>query len=307
MKATAPIKKIPYKTAFVVNPTSGGGHAGKAWPLIAEELDRLNQHYKVYFTRHSGDGINMAKKAVDDGAELIVAVGGDGTLREVVNGIDINKNIFALLPLGTGNGFRRACSLPGKWPEIIRGLSSWEPRLIDLGLINGSFFLNVVGIGFDAAVASLASQKYKIIKGYAAYVAAFFNELKVFEDFCSEINCRNWKIEQPNTLIVAIANGAFYGGGFNIAPHASIDDGQLDLIIIRKQNSSETTLLAFQALVGKHLDNAAVITTKVNSLEIDADHPVPIHIDGEVIGKLPVKIEIKPAALKLMAPSLVTY
>jgi diacylglycerol kinase (ATP) len=303
MKATAPVKKIPYKTAFVVNTTSGGGHAGKTWPLVAEELDRLGQRYKVYFTRFAGDGIAMAEKAVADGAELIVAVGGDGTLREVVNGIDINKNIFALLPLGTGNGFRRACSLPGHWPEVIKGFTEWEPRLIDLGVINGSFFLNVVGIGFDAAVAGMASNKYKKLKGYAAYVAAFFDELKVFEHFCLEIDCPSWKIEQQKTLVVAIANGAFYGGGFNIAPHASIDDGELDLIIIRKQNSPETTLLAFQALVGKHLDNAAVIATKVTTLEINADHPVPVHLDGEVIGKLPVEIQIKPSALKLLAPS----
>jgi diacylglycerol kinase (ATP) len=296
------IMKIPYKTAFVVNPTSGGGHAGKTWPLIASKLDRSGQLYKVYFTHEPGDGRVMAEKAVSEGAELVVAVGGDGTLYEVVNGIDLDKNIFAVMPLGTGNGFRRSCFLPRQWQNILEGLAFWTPRSIDIGVVNDSYFLNVLGIGFDAAVAELASEKYKIIKGYAAYVAAFFDELNVFDYFCTNIKSENWEVEQQKTLLVVIANGPYYGGGFNIAPHAVIDNGQLDLIIIRKQKKPETTILAFQALVGKHLDNAAVITAKVTDLEIDADHPVPIHIDGEVIGKLPVKIGVKPRALKILAP-----
>jgi YegS/Rv2252/BmrU family lipid kinase len=293
---------IPYETAFVVNPTSGSGYAGKTWPHIAEMLDQSGQQYKVYFTRGSGDGTVLAAKAVREGAELVVAVGGDGTLFEVVNGIDPDRTVFAVIPLGTGNGFRRSCSLPGQWQAVLQGFSIWQPRLIDLGLINGSYFLNVAGIGFDAAVAEMASDKYKIIGGYTAYLIAFFDELTHFDHFSTRIECEQWEVEQENTLLVVAANGPYYGGGFTIAPQASIDDGLIDLIIIRRMNKPETTLLAFQAMVGKHLDHSAVIATKIEHVKIEADHQVPVHIDGEVIGRLPLNIGIKPGALKILAP-----
>jgi len=294
--------KIPYKTAFVVNPTSGAGYAGKTWPHIAAMLDQSGQQYKVYFTRGRGDGTTLAAKAVKEGAELVVAVGGDGTLFEVVNGIDPDQTVFAVIPLGTGNGFRRSCALPGQWQAVLLGLSSWQPRRIDLGVINGTYFLNVAGIGFDAAVAEMASEKYKMIKGYTAYVVAFFDELTHFDHFSTRIDCAEWEIEQQNTLVVVVANGSYYGGGFTIAPQADIDDGKLDLIIIRKMTNPETTVLAFQALVGKHLDHSAVIATKIDHIKIEADHQVLVHIDGEVIGKLPVEIGIKPGALQILAP-----
>ena len=294
--------KIPYKTAFVVNPTSGAGYAGKTWPHIAAMLDQSGQQYKVYFTRVSGDGTTLAAKAVKEGAELVVAVGGDGTLFEVVNGIYPDQTVFAVIPLGTGNGFRRSCALPGQWQAVLLGLSSWQPRRIDLGVINGTYFLNVAGIGFDAAVAEMASEKYKMIKGYTAYVVAFFDELTHFAHFSTRIDCAEWEIEQQNTLVVVVANGSYYGGGFTIAPQAEIDDGKLDLIIIRKLTNPETTVLAFQALVGKHLDHSAVIATKIDRIKIEADHQVLVHIDGEVIGKLPVEIGIKPGVLQILAP-----
>jgi diacylglycerol kinase (ATP) len=302
MNTSGRMTKIPYNTAFVVNPTSGAGHAGKTWPHIAEMLDQSGQQYQVYFTRCRGDGTTLAAKAVKEGAELVVAVGGDGTLCEVVNGIDPDQTVFAVIPLGTGNGFRRSCALPGQWQAVLQGLSSWQPRSIDLGLINGSHFLNVAGIGFDAAVAEMALDKYKMIKGYTAYVLAFFYELTHFDHFSTRIDCAEWEIEQQNTLLVVVANGPYYGGGFTIAPQADIDDGKLDLIIIRKLTNPETTLLAFQALVGRHLDHSAVIAIKLDHFKIEADHQVPVHIDGEVTGKLPVEIGIKPGALQILAP-----
>ncbi len=293
---------IPYKTAFVVNPTSGAGHAGKTWPQIAERLDQSGLKYKVYFTRCSGDGRFMAEKAVSAGAELVVAVGGDGTLVEVVNGIDLDRTVFAVIPLGTGNGFRRSCGLPGQWQSVLQGFSCWQPRRIDLGVINGTCFLNVAGIGFDAAVAEMASEKYKMIKGYTAYVLAFFDGLTRLDHFYTRVTCDRWGIEQPNTLLVVVANGPYYGGGLTIAPHASLDDGSLDLIIVRRPTGTETTVLAFQAMAGMHLENSAVISTKIDSFRVEADHQVPVHIDGEIIGKLPAEIMIKPGALQILAP-----
>lgn len=296
--------ELPYNTAFVVNPSAGGGHTGRVWPQLATKLDESGQPFQAYFTNAQGTGAALSARAVREGAELVVAIGGDGTLREVVNGIDLDKTLFGIIPLGTGNGFRRSCGIPGNWEQALQGLAVWEPRRIDVGQVNGSYFLNVVGIGFDAAVAEMAADKYNKIKGYGAYLAAFFEELMTFDYFCAQVESPGLKLEEEHTFLALVANGSYYGGSFSIAPQARIDDGKLDLLVIRKRNNSETTLLAVKVLAGTHIEDSGVLTHRGTKFEINADHLVPVHIDGEVIGSLPAKISILPAALQIIAPAV---
>jgi len=216
--------KFPYRTAFIVNPTGGGGHAGKVWTKIARLLDKSGQPYSAYLTREQGDGTWLAAKAVEEGAELVVAVGGDGTIREVLNGIVLKETIFGIIPLGTGNGFRHSTAISGRWEEALNGLSYWSPRLVDVGRVNKSLFLNVVGIGFDAAVEQLASGKYHNLKGFLAYVPAFIEELASFKHFKAKLYYNNHDQLIKDALLVLISNGAYYGGQMCIAPQASIDD-----------------------------------------------------------------------------------
>ncbi len=303
MNAEEVVKAIPYKTAFVVNPAGGGGKSGRTWPHIAQHLDHCGQSYKAYFTETRGDGTRLAEKAVAAGAELVVAVGGDGTVREVINGINVNKNILGILPLGTGNGFRRSCHIPGRWETALKGLSQWSPRLVDIGEVNGTLFLNVVGIGFDAAVEKRASGKYRDLKGYLAYVAAFFKELATFRGFQAFVEFNGTIYRESNTLLVVVANGSYYGGNMCIAPQASIEDGYLDMSLIKKMKAAETIFLAFRVLLKKQLKHDSVIIRKTREIYINAESAVPAHIDGEVIGKLPMTIKIKPGSLKVLAPT----
>ncbi len=294
--------KLIYNTAFVVNPAAGGGYAGRVWPQLAARLDNSGQPFHAYFTNAQGTGAALAARAVREGAELVVAIGGDGTLREVVNGIDLDKTLFGIIPLGTGNGFRRSCGIPGNWEQALQGLAEWAPRKIDVGQVNGSYFLNVVGIGFDAAVAEMAADKYSKIKGYGKYLAAFFEELMTFDYFCATVESPGLKLKEEHALLALVANGSYYGGSFSIAPQASIDDGKLDLLVARKRNNPETTLLAVKVLAGTHIEDSGVLTHRGSTFEINADHQVPVHIDGEVIGSLPANIAILPAALQIIAP-----
>lgn len=297
------VEAIPYNTAFIVNPAGGGGNSGRIWKRIAQRLDQSGQRYLAYFTETRGDGTRLAEQAVTAGAELVVAVGGDGTIREVINGINVNKNILGIIPLGTGNGFRRSCHIPGKWESALNGLSQWSPRVIDIGEVNGTLFLNVVGIGFDAAVENIASEKYKKLKGYLSYIAAFFEELVLFKTFQSSLACNGTVCLESDTLLVVAANGSYYGGNMCIAPQARIDDGYLDICLIKKMRAVETIYLALKVLLRKPLDHEAVIIKKTRQIYIYAESDIPVHIDGEVIGKLPIEIKIKPAALKVLAPS----
>lgn len=272
------------------------------WKKVAAALEKAGQEYRVYYTQSLGDGTRLARQAADDGSELVVGVGGDGTLREIVNGLNLKNNILGIIPAGTGNGFRRSCNIPWYWATALKGLSQWSPRFVDIGEVNGTYFLNTVGIGFDAAVEQLASGKYHNLKGYFAYIAAFFEELTSFKSFHSTIKCNGVFYEEKNTLVIAVANGSYYGGKMCIAPQASIEDSFLDVCLVKKRRPPETTLLAAQVLFKKHLHSSSVITEKTRRVIIEADCEIPVHIDGDVIGSLPVNIDIKPAALRLLAP-----
>lgn len=285
-----------------MNPVGGGGRSSSVWNQVALSLRVSRQHYRVYFSNAHGEGTALARQASTDGAELIVAVGGDGTLREVVNGLDLNKNILGIIPAGTGNGFRKSCNIPGYWKAALQGLSQWSPRCIDIGQVNGVYFLNVVGVGFDAAVAQMASGKYRNLKGYLSYVAAFFEELAYFKGFSSSMECDSAGYKENETLLIVVANGSHYGGNMCIAPQASIDDSFLDVCLVKNMRLPETTMFAAQALLQKHLIHNSVIIDRAKQIHIEADANVPVHIDGDVIGVMPVKISIIPGALKLLAP-----
>lgn len=295
---------ITYKTAFIINPKAGGGKTLRVWRKLEPILQAAGQPYRVYYTRFRGDGTNIAEQVRANGAELIVGIGGDGTLLEVINGLDLKKNIFGIIPAGTGNGFRRSMKISGDWHQAFLGLSLWEPQKIDLGTINGMYFINVVGFGFDAAVARQATVDNKVLKGYPAFVSAAFANLATFGSFPATVNHDDQTIEEMKTFLAVISNGRFYGGQLCIAPQARLDDGKLDLCIIRKVDPVTTTVLGLKAFFKKHLGHKALYTATCEEVTIHADASIPVHIDGEVLGSLPAKIGVAPGALQILAPQL---
>ena len=233
---------------------------------------------------------------------MIVGVGGDGTLQEIVNGLDLKKNIFGIIPAGTGNGFRRSLKIPGNAAKALAGISQWEPRRVDLGMINGYYFLNVVGFGLDAAVAKQACVDNRVLRGYPAYVGAFLTRLAGFKGFPMTVHCDHTIMHEDNTLLAVISNGRYYGGQLCIAPQARLDDGRLNLSIIRKTNYLQTIVLVVRAFCRMHLSHSAVNSTSCTELEIKAADTIPVHIDGEIMGSLPAKIKVCPGALNILAP-----
>ncbi len=302
MIRTVEKKTISYRTAFVINPAAGGGKAGRVWSKIESLLKQTGQHYRAYFTRFSGDGTGFAARAVLDGAQLVVAVGGDGTLREVVNGLDLGKNILGIVPAGTGNGFVRSCGIPLHWQYAFRGLSEWNPRRIDIGTVNGTYFLNIVGIGFDAAVAKMAATKYYMLKGYLAYVAAFLDQIASFSYFSCKIKCNGNIFEDKQTLLAVVANGSYYGGKLCVVPQALINDSRFDFCLIRKRSIPELAALGFRVIVKKHMDSRAVTYYQGQNIYLEVDQKVPVHVDGDVFESQVMEISIKPDALQILAP-----
>ncbi|HOA36190.1 MAG TPA: diacylglycerol kinase family lipid kinase [Bacillota bacterium] len=295
---------IPFKTVFIVNPKAGGGRAMRVWRRMESLLRDAGQSYQLYYTRCRGDATSIAEKARSNGAELIVGVGGDGTLLEVVNGLDLKKNILGIIPAGTGNGFRRSLKIPGNCLKALLEMPRWKPRRVDIGTLNGIRFLNVAGFGFDAKVTQFAKADDQKLPGYSAYVAGFLKELASFSSFPTKVkDMENGKtIAEARTFIALVANGRYYGGQLCIAPHADVTDGQLNLLLVRRMNYVETATLTIRAFFKKHLGHSAIYTSSCREVTISAGENIPVHVDGELMGSLPAKIAIHPGALHVLTP-----
>ncbi len=297
------VKKIPYRTAFVINPAAGDGKAGRIGPRLEEVLHQTGQPYRVYFTLKAGDGTGLAARACDEGAEVVVAVGGDGTLKEVLNGLDLDKNILGVIPAGTGNGFIRSLSIPLQWKKAFQGLNHWNPRRIDIGRFNNELFLNSAGIGLDGAVAEAASSRYKRFKGYLAHTFALMDQAPAFNRFKCMVRCNGLQFEDDQTLIALVANGRYYGGKLCIAPQASVDDGYLDLLLIRKRSIPELIATGVRVAVRKHLSSRAVIKMQGHNFYIRTSRELPLQIDGDVTFTDSFKVAIIPSGLRVLAPA----
>ena len=298
------IAKIPYQTAFVVNPSAGEGKAKHTWSRVESELQKYGQQYRVYFTSSAGEATGLAARAAQEGAKLIVAVGGDGTLRETVSGLDLGKNVFGAIPAGTGNGFVRSCKIPLHWRKALRGLSCWNPQPVDLGIINNTVFLNIIGFGFDGAVVEKAATKYRRLKGYLAYLAAFLDHAGKFKRFHCKARCNGFYFEENQAILAFVANGSYYGGKLRIAPQAAIDDGYLDLCLFRRRNIPEVIGLGARVAIRWHLSSRATLVLKGRKLYLETRQKVPAHIDGDLVEMSSAEIKIKPSALRILAPEL---
>lgn len=274
----------------------------RVWRKIEPLLQDAAQPYHVHYTRFPGDATNAAEQLRKEGAEIVVGVGGDGTLQEVVNGLDMEKNIFGIIPAGTGNGFRRSLQIPGDCRQALHGLLKWKHRKVDLGIINGMYFLNVVGFGFDAAVAKLACVDNRILRGYPAYVSAVIAKLATFKSFNSTVTHDSCVREEQKTLLAVISNGCYYGGKLCIAPQARLDDGKLDLCIIRKANPVSIVNVVLKAFFKKHLGHRSLYIASCEGVNMEAPESIPVHVDGEIIGSLPARISVSPGILSVIAP-----
>ena len=296
---------LPFKTVFIINPTAGRGRAARVWRRLELLLHDARQHFHAYYTRCRNDATAIAEKARALGAELIVGVGGDGTLLEVVNGLDLKKNIFGIIPAGTGNGFYRSLKIPGNQRTVLLKMSGWEPQQVDIGTFNGIRFLNTVGFGFDAVLTQFVKAENQKLPGYSAYVAGFLKELPRFKSFSTVATIDNRKrVEEENTFIALVANGGYYGGQLRIVPHADVADGELDLLLVQRMNCPETSIVAIRAFFRSHLSHRAFFTAPCREVTISAGDDIPVQIDGELLGSLPAKVTVQPGALSILAPSI---
>ena len=292
------------KAVIVLNPVAGRGRGLRA----AESVERavrlaLGPTCSVSrrLTSPEEGAEELAREAVREGADLIIAAGGDGTLHGVVNGAAGAPATVAQIPLGTGNDFARAVGIPARPAEAAGVLASGHAALVDLGKLGNQLFINAAGCGFDAAVAERVNRGFRSLGGPSAYIAAVIATLLSYRATVMTITVDGQRVER-RAMLCAVANGTGYGGGMRLAPEARWDDGMLDVCIVAECSRIEFLRAFPQVFRGAHTHHPKVQMLRGKRMTVESDPPVGVLVDGEITGTTPVIIETVPSALRFVVP-----
>lgn len=290
---------------LIVNPEAKHGETGKLVPVV-ERLLQSAPHDTV-ITTHIGHATEIAAQA--EGYNIVVAVGGDGTVHEVLNGImqrpESDRPALGLIPTGSGNDTRRTLGIPSDIPDAALALVTGVRRRFDVGTCNGLYFNNSFAAGLDARVTAKAVE-YKITtrrSGLWLYLTALMHVL-FHELYPHHVRIR-WdgaEAVASDVLIVAATIGPTYGGGFFIAPEAISDDGLLEVCCIDPLSLPQALWRLPFVIFGKHTKMKPVHMSQHASIVIDSDEPMPAQIDGEVLVAEHFEIGILPSALECVVP-----
>ena len=293
------------KWFFIVNSTAGRGKTGKKISKIVTSLNKHKFDYEIELTKAPKHAIQLAKEAVEKGFKNIISVGGDGTLNEVVNGVMLSGKAeevnVGIIPEGGGNDFANNFNLSKNVEKAIKLLLAYNTKKIDVGKIEDRYFVNALGIGFDAKAARI-SNKIKYLNGLPRYLLAVIRAVVTLKPFEAEVKLDNYAYNS-HFLLIAIGNGKYTGGGFLLTPEAKIDDGFLDVCFIGKISRGRLLSLLPSAIKGKHLKEPEVDLKQSRTIEVVTKTPLPFYTDGELPelkDPLHFKIELLPKKLNLI-------
>jgi YegS/Rv2252/BmrU family lipid kinase len=299
----------------IVNPRSGGGLTQQRWAgLLGPLIDGLGP-FDTRFTEGKGDGRRIAHQECAAGRRLIVAMGGDGTISEVADGILSagGKAELGIIPRGTGGDFRRTLDLESDITKAARRIREAAPRPIDAGRVsyvadNGTqaqrHFVNVVSFGFSSDVARRANTSSKRMGGKVAFLSATLRSLVSYDNAQVVLSVEGHPERRMQLLLGAVGNGRFFGGGMKICPEAMLNDGWFDLVTVGNLSRAGIMANLHRLYSGDHLTMKEVQGVRARRIKVtpaDSAAKIPIEIDGETPGHLPASLELLPGALRVRA------
>ncbi|MCK4240796.1 MAG: diacylglycerol kinase family lipid kinase [Candidatus Atribacteria bacterium] len=299
------------KTELIINLTAGGGKPRPHLKTIFKYLKENGFNFKVSYTSHHGEAIELAQKAADKGIDLIVSIGGDGTVNEIVNGIMKSKNNppLGIIPLGWANDFIKSTNIPSDIIEACKILIKGKTKKIDIGAINNqTYFANICGIGFDAEVAHLANQlknRHPNWNTLSAYVYVFATIKKLLSPFgYHEVKIKiDGQETQSKILFMAVGNGKIYGGRFKITPEAVLDDSLLEVCVVEEMGRFKYLSIIPKVFKGTHASIKGINFYRAKEVVIESSEPILAQVSGEVIeGQKEFTITLLPKSLKLIVP-----
>ena len=300
------------KPQIIINPESDKGRTQKRWKHIKEALSSVFKEFKYEFTEKPYDAIEISRAAINDGAELIVGVGGDGTMNEIANGFFKDHKIInpetslGVVPSGTGSDFSRSLNIPAGLKNAMEIIIKAPSRLIDMGKVRFTtdsgeeqerLFLNITDFGIGGEVVKRMEQSGSKKKP-ASYLRSLLSTFMRYQNKKLNIKIDGKKLPIDEYMVGVIANGKIFGKGMKIAPDASLDDGLFDIVLIKRMKVMEFCLNARKIYSGTHLSHPKISLIRGKIIEVspaeDEIQEVLIEVDGEQLGKLPATFEIIP-------------
>ena len=293
------------KVQAIINPISGVGSKRKIPKMIEGICSKKNCSLNISFTEYAGHASELTRQAIEEGAEYILAVGGDGTVNEIARAMIHSNAILGIIPKGSGNGLARELHIPMDVKRAIDLIAKGHVTTIDCCRANGQVFFCTCGVGFDAAV----SQKFANEKrrGSLTYIKNTIEEYLSYKPEPYELVVDNQTIKEK-AFLVACANASQYGNNAFIAPHANIQDGRMDVTILSPFMPLDIAPLAIQ-LFTKQIDrNSKIKTMKAQQVTIIRQHPGVMHLDGEpIMADRRIDITVEPKALHVLTPEVVSF
>ncbi|WP_017260347.1 diacylglycerol/lipid kinase family protein [Pedobacter arcticus] len=283
---------------FIVNPISGGFNKVFIPNLIDKNLDHQKFDAKIIYTTHQAHAKELAQEAVTSDIEIVVAVGGDGTINEVAGVLESSNKIMAIVPCGSGNGLARTLGISLNNAKAIQKINDLKTTAIDVGLLNNKKFFNMAGMGFDAHISAHFAKSVK--RGLLGYIKSTLKEISNYKAQTYEIIIDGKSIIRE-AFMLSLANSSQYGNNAHISPTASTQDGLLDICIIKQFPLRVFPILGYRMFTKTASRSKYVAIIKAQNFEIIRTEDGPVHVDGEPfsMGKK-LTVGIKPLALKII-------
>ena len=290
------------KAFFIINLISGTSDKAAIPGLIDQYLDKTQFEYEIAVTQYAGHASEIAAKAKDDGVDVVVAIGGDGTVNEVARAIVHSSTALGIIPCGSGNGLARHLLLPLNVRKAIEVINRCEIRQLDYGIINDYPFFCTCGMGFDAFVSMKFAEAGK--RGPITYVENVLREGLKYKPETYTIEDDNGTL-QYKAFLISCANASQYGNNAYIAPQASMSDGLMDVIIMEPFDVFEAPQISIE-MFSKTLDkNSKIKTFRTRHLHIRRDKPGVIHYDGDpVMTGADIDVELKPKGINIIVNTM---
>jgi diacylglycerol kinase (ATP) len=289
------------KILFIINPKSGIDRVKALQNLIAQHLDATQFEYKIAHTEYAKHGTELARKAAtEDGYHIVVAVGGDGSVNDIIAGLHHTNATLAIIPKGSGNGLARSLGIPLDAAKAIQLINAGKQIAIDLGKANDKIFVSNAGVGFDALVARKFAKSNR--RGMAIYSWIVTKYLWMYKEWTWDVEVDGLPIKE-RAFILTVANAAQFGYNFKIAPQADLQDGLFDIVIIKKYPKILGALIALRAFNGTILQSKYVLHFKGRNIKISHPQLNLLQMDGDVYTcENEVNITMIPASLNIMIP-----
>ncbi len=295
----------------IVNPTAGAGKSAKRWPQIKQLLGSLGLDFSYQLTEAPGHAIELAKSAAKKGCGVVVSVGGDGTMNEIVNGLYdarcLNDVMLGIISTGTGADYIRTIGIPRSYNEACQRLLSPKSLKVDLGMVEcvnndrmvQRLFVNFAGLGIDAEIVQATTQRYKALGNGTSYLLGLLTTLILYKN--KEISLAvDGEVDEGKVCTVLMGHGKYGGGGMLTTPDADPCDGLFDVLIIGDLAKPDLLWSLPQVYKGTHLSHPKVMIKRAKEGEVRTKRRTIIQADGDLIGVTPARFSILPEMLNII-------